>query len=230
MYCVKCGVQLSDTEQKCPLCGTVPFHPDIVRPEADPLYPAQRYPHRRMRPSGWLFFATAAFLLPLLVSFICDLHISDRITWSGYVVGALITGYAVFVLPFWFKKPNPIVFVPVCFAVLELYLQYINEATGGDWFLSFAFPVVGITGLITTAIVTIIYSVKKGHFFILGGGLIAYGGFMLLLEFFIHITFARPMVYWSILPLSVLCLLGMFLILVGIHRPLREHLAKKLFF
>ena len=37
MYCIQCGVKLADTEKQCPLCGTVVFHPDLPRPEAEPL-------------------------------------------------------------------------------------------------------------------------------------------------------------------------------------------------
>ena len=48
MYCIKCGVRLADTEKECPLCGTVPFHPEITREEAAPLYPRDRYPERRV--------------------------------------------------------------------------------------------------------------------------------------------------------------------------------------
>ena len=29
MYCVKCGVELADSQRVCPLCGTRVFHPDI---------------------------------------------------------------------------------------------------------------------------------------------------------------------------------------------------------
>lgn len=39
MYCVNCGVKLEDTEKRCPLCQTVCYHPDILRPAAKPLYP-----------------------------------------------------------------------------------------------------------------------------------------------------------------------------------------------
>ena len=35
MYCIKCGVELSDSEEKCPLCGTVVFHPYIKRPDGE---------------------------------------------------------------------------------------------------------------------------------------------------------------------------------------------------
>ena len=27
MYCVKCGVELADSQRVCPLCGTRVFHP-----------------------------------------------------------------------------------------------------------------------------------------------------------------------------------------------------------
>ena len=61
MYCVKCGVELADSEKKCPLCGTPVFHPDIPRNLSDPPFP----PDRRIRPedvnrSGILFVLTVA--------------------------------------------------------------------------------------------------------------------------------------------------------------------------
>ena len=34
-------------------------------------------------------------------------------------------------LPLWFRRPNPVIFVPVDFAAIGLYLLYINFATGG---------------------------------------------------------------------------------------------------
>ena len=34
MYCVKCGVELADSQRVCPLCGTRVFHPDIPRKTA----------------------------------------------------------------------------------------------------------------------------------------------------------------------------------------------------
>ena len=51
MYCVKCGVKLADTEKQCPLCGTVAFHPDIVREEVASLYPPVRNPNPQV--SHW---------------------------------------------------------------------------------------------------------------------------------------------------------------------------------
>ena len=53
MYCINCGVKLADSEKRCPLCGTVPYHPDIVRQEGEALLSEvglsdrmDRYPHQ----------------------------------------------------------------------------------------------------------------------------------------------------------------------------------------
>ena len=37
MYCIKCGVKLADTEKKCPLCGTVVYHPEFPPQNAKEL-------------------------------------------------------------------------------------------------------------------------------------------------------------------------------------------------
>ena len=51
MYCVKCGVELADSEKKCPLCGTPVFHPDIPRNLSEPPFP----PDKRIRPEDRTF-------------------------------------------------------------------------------------------------------------------------------------------------------------------------------
>lgn len=231
MYCIKCGVELSDAENTCPLCGTTVIkHPELKRKIESKQYPPKRYQSHEIRPFGWLFIITALFIITLLTVFICDFQLNDRVSWSGYVIGALITFYVTCVLPFWFKNANPVIFVPIGFAVLGLYLWYINYTTKGAWFLSFALPVVSCIGFIVTTMVVLIKYIKRGQLYIFGGGSIALGGFMLLLEFLFHITFNRPIQYWSLVPLGVFVLLGLFLFFVAIHRPTRELLERKLFF
>ena len=43
MYCIQCGVKLSDTESRCPLCGVAVYHPELTREPGEPLYPRHRY-------------------------------------------------------------------------------------------------------------------------------------------------------------------------------------------
>lgn len=229
MYCVNCGVKLGESEKKCPLCGLTAFHPELPRPNGEPLYPAQSLPAMQVNRRSAQIILTALFLLPLVITMQCDLLINRGITWSGYVAGALVLGYTVLVLPNWFAKPNPVVFVPIDFAAVGVYLMYIDLVTKGGWFVSFALPLVGVLGLLVTTVVTLTRYLRRGKLFVYGGALIALGGLMLLTEFLIILTFTRPFTGWSLYPLAALVILGGMLIFLGINRAAREAMARKLF-
>ena len=104
MYCVKCGVELADSEKKCPLCGTEVICPGETRklaPAPYPPYPGVSSEHASK--SGILFVLTVLFLLPFLLCLICDFKINGELIWSGYASGALLLLYILIVLPIWFK-------------------------------------------------------------------------------------------------------------------------------
>lgn len=229
MYCVRCGAKLADTEKKCPLCGTVAFHPDITRPDIPPLYPQEHYPVEPVSSKGAVAIITTLFLIPFFITLLLDLNLNKAVTWSGYVMGGLVVTYAAGVLPWWFRKPNPVIFIPVGFIVLGLYLLYINLYTGGHWFLSFAFPVTGFAGLTVITVVTLLRYIRGGRFYIYGGALMALGAFMPLMEFLMGITFHPRFSGWSIYPMVCLLLLGGLLIFLAINRHYREAVKKKLF-
>ena len=230
MYCVKCGVKLADSEQKCPLCGVAVYHPDIPREEGELLFPRQRYPEFAPGSKAVQIIVTTLFLLPLLITLLCDLRMNRAVTWSGYVMGALLVGYVMMVLPYWFRKPNPVIFVPCSFGAVGLYLLYINFATGGAWFLSLGLPVTAVVGLIVTAVVTLVRYVSGGRLYIFGGAFLALGVFMPVMEFLINFTFRIPRFFaWSQYPLTALVLLGGMLIFLGINRSAREKMERRFF-
>ena len=230
MYCVKCGVALADTEKKCPLCGTTVYHPELTQPDVPPLYPNRRVQEPHIHPWGVLLIITVLFLLPISICLVCDWSFNGQIQWAGFVVGALGILYVMFVLPAWFRHPNPVIFVPSSFAAICVYLLYINCAVDGHWFLSFAFPVTGYLCVLLTAFVTLHRYTRKGALYINGGACLAFGGFMLLLEYLLHINFGLPGIgTWSPYPLIVFTLLGMTLIVIAIVPAFRESLEKKFF-
>lgn len=230
MYCVNCGVKLADTEKVCPLCGIKAYHPEFEQGEGEGMYPRGQYPKLEAHALGLPIFLTGLFLLPLLVTLACDLRFNQAVTWSGYVIGALMLVYISLVLPMWFRSPNPVIFVPCTFVAVGVYLLYINCAIGGGWFLSFAFPITGCVGVIVTVVTVLLRYVKGGKLYIIGGALIALGAVMLLLEFLLHITFGMAhSVGWSFYPLTGLVLMGGFLIFLGICRPAREYMERKFF-
>ena len=230
MYCINCGAKLADTEKLCPLCKTEVYHPAIERPEGDPLYPKDKYPQTKKNFKWPQVMLTAIFLIPLAIVLLCDLKFNSAITWSGYVIGALVFLYVCTVLPSWFKKPNPVIFVPCGFAAAAAFLLYICYTTGGKWFLTLALPVTGGFALIVTAVVTLLRYLKRGRLYIAGGATLATGAFMLPIEFLINLTFGfENFIGWSLYPLVTLFIIGALLLFFAICRPAREDIERRFF-
>ena len=230
MYCVKCGVKLEDTELKCPLCGTAVYHPDIEREAAEPLYPKDKMPDVRHKSKTLCGAILILFIVPLLVCLHADMSFDRNIEWCGYVLCSLAVAYVVFALPMWFKKPNPVIFVPCDFAALALLLLYIDIATGGKWFLTFALPITVAVALITCTLVTLLRYVRRGVLYIVGGSTLAVGLLMPLIEFLLYVNFGLDFIGWSIYPMMVIFTAGALLIYIAISRSAREILKRKLFF
>lgn len=231
-YCVQCGVELMQGDRKCPLCATPVYLPQSEKSE-QPLFSSPKgyhEPQSTVSKIGVMFLVTLLFLLPIVISLLCDFNINGKITWSPYVVGGLILFYTVFLLPIWFDRPNPVIFSSVDFACVALYLLMTDLLTDGGWFLPFGFPIVGALGLIIISVITLTYYLKRGHLFIFGGACIAIGGFAQLMELLMNLTFKINSTFiWSPYPLTSFFIIGMGLIIIGICRPLRESLKKKFF-
>ncbi len=230
MYCVKCGVRLQDGVKECPLCRT-PVLIDSKDLENAHIKYSDRYPaehdHAKYLALG---ITTTIMIAACLVCLIVCLNTYGTVSWSGYVMLGLAVLWVLFVLPFWFNKWRPFVFIPVDFAAIAGYLVYICLYTGGHWFLSFAFPVLGIVCIITMTAIVLLLTVKKGRLYITGGLLIAIGCSSMLIEFFEHITFRTPMFVWSLLCVSVFSAIGLFLLISAMIPPLKDYLNRKFFY
>ncbi len=242
MYCVKCGVELKKGAQMCPLCGTMILvqgedgkirFGDLVENPEPSQYPKYTGEPEKVNPHGIMFALTGLFAVALIICVLTDVLMTKKITWSGFAAAGLASGYVTWVLPWWFKKPTPVIFFPAAMASVLLAALYVCLKTGGNWFLSFALPVgAAFTAIIETVIVLVRYTVKKVRhrlLFIFGGALIALGGLCMLIEFLLHVTFGTPMVWWSVIPLVSLFVLGMILIVSGISPKLRLFIYKRSF-
>ncbi len=229
MYCVKCGVKLEKGVKSCPLCETPVMIFDnideVVKQKYSDLYPKEY----RQKTFVALSFITIFLIATCLTTLIICLNLYGSASWSGYVMLSCALLYILFCLPFWFNKYYPFIFLPVGFAAIEGFLLYICLKTNGNWFLSFAFPVVAIICFIVMGALPLYKFIKKGRLFITGGLFIAMGCSTLLVELCDVITFGSKMFTWSLYCVCSLGLIGLFLIIAGIIKPLREYLERKLF-
>ncbi len=226
MYCIKCGVGLSNGQTVCPLCGTRVYHPDFSQTES-PTYPKKEFKSEAFNRRGLLFIITILSLLPLILPVFMEVAITKTVVWSGYVAGGILLAYLVLILPLWFEHPNPVVFVPLTFLEAACFLFYVNYQLGTDWFFTLALPVVMAMCAIITALTACLYYIPHGKLYMFGGAFIAIGGWFVLLEGLIrytcHVQFAFM---WSLCPLICLFLIGIGLIVVAIVKPFKESLRK----
>ena len=225
MYCVKCGVELAESEKACPLCKTPIYYPEHKRGELN--FPEFTKIKERVNTKGLYFFISGLFVIAIALLFFCNWSVNREISWSVYAVGALLVTYTVVVLPGWFYRPSPVIFVPIDFVSVALFLWYVSYAVGGNWFFSFALPIVGFVGFLCCAMVTLLHYVKHGRLYMWGGALIALALFIPVLEYLIHVNFVdHGGLYWSLYPMIAVGLFGILLIVVAIVKPFKESLRK----
>lgn len=140
-YCVKCGVELDEGAERCPLCGTPAWKPDETEPRYFPTKPAE-VPRASRR-------AAAALLTAMLasVSLCCgllNLILPTEHPWALYVAGAAV------MLWIWFALPMLVRGIPIFFrltadvAAIGVYVWIISVALhGGRWFRGLVLPMLG---------------------------------------------------------------------------------------
>ncbi len=229
MYCVRCGVRLSDGEKECPLCHTPLPETGGDSGSSYTAY-SDRFPKERDSEKYLaLGLVTAGMIAACLICLIICLTTYGRVSWSGTVMLGIAFSWIVLVLPFFFRKWYPLIFLPVDFAAAAGYLLYICLWLGQHWYLSFAFPLTLITGALTVGTVSMLRYIKKGRIFIVGGLLIAIGSLCMLAEFFQHITFSTGMFVWSLYCVAFFSAVGLFFIISAIIPPMRSFLERKFF-
>lgn len=231
MYCIQCGVELADSEAKCPLCGLEPYHPKLKRVVGDKTYPdTVAVTPRNFKRFSIMFLFTGLVAFTMLMLMVIDFSVNHTMSWSAYVMLTIALVYVILFLPMWFNRPNAVVFMSVDVATVGVYLAVLNILLNGNWYFSFAFPMVLIFGAISITIVTISKYVRKGFLYLSGGGFIALGVAMIVMEILLNITFdLSKTIRWSFIPLVGCSIIGLMLILIAIIKPLRETLTKKLF-
>ena len=231
MYCINCGIELSDGQKICPICQTRVYHPDLKKTDALPTYPRKAFKSEEINIRGLLFVVSLLHLIPIIFALIFDLNLNGQIDWFGYVVGSVLLLYVCAVLPLWFKRPNPVVFIPCDFLTLAVFLWNVNAKLGCAWFWTFALPIVFMACVLVTGIIALIKYVKRGHLYIFGGAFIALGFIVMVIEHLLHVNFEvqHTGFAWSPYPMVFLAVIGIGLIVIEIVKPFKESL-KRVFF
>lgn len=232
-YCVNCGVELADSERRCPLCQT-----EVVNPNAPWQEPAER-PYSRhvdtmLRRIDRRYFATLAALLmtiPCIITVFLDIITGGGLTWSAYVIGAAAVIYVVVLLPFFFKKYHAVIFLGADCAAVLLYLLFIETTIGGSWFMPLGLPVTVSASVCLLALALLFTKAKLSIILKTGAVLIAIGVFVVCAEIIISLyTFHAIRFAWSLYALIPCVVLGVATLVLEHRQNFKERVKRRLFY
>ena len=235
-YCVNCGVELTDSEKNCPLCHTPVINPNS---ENDKDMTRNYPPHKtittqKVSRRSIVELVSWIFAIPLLLCIVCNLTIDRQITWSGYVIGSLLLIYVITVVPFiitfFTKKGAPAICIFFDFLCLTCFLLYIEHSTNGQWFASFALPLISVLFIFLIIIIALRSFRKAVPFTLAALTLVFTGIFCVATEILININFpVRDYLIWSFYPLITTIILAVILIIIEHNPELKEKIERKFF-
>ncbi|MBQ7170826.1 MAG: hypothetical protein IJR89_00960 [Clostridia bacterium] len=232
MYCVQCGVELAPGTAECPLCKTPVLSPDPVRPEDyRPLFPQKQSQTKTRMGNGLKAILIALILMiPAVSVLISDLSLSGRISWSGLVLGGLAVFFVFLTSPMYGREPRLGVVLFLDAAAVLLYLLYLEDYTGGRWFVPFALPLTVVFFLCLALIGLLTEKKRLSVLKTVGVSLFILAAFCVICDLLIHLAFLSAFgISWSQYPLFILLLLGGICFAADRSETLKEKLKKKFF-
>lgn len=234
-YCVNCGVELTESQKRCPLCDT-----PVLNPKTFGKYDCSLgvEPKKSMETIhtvkvDFKLLATVIsvlLIIPVAISVICNLADSGKLTWSLYVLGAIALFFVAALLPAFFTKKNPYLFILTDTAAAFLYLWLICSLCDGNWAFTLALPLCIITGIFALFFTLVLRTkplskLLKLSIFTLFSGLYTMATEVVISDF-IH---SRIVLHWSHLVLIPCAAVSVVLLILNSHKKLKNELEKKLF-
>ena len=233
-YCVHCGVELADSERRCPLCGTEVLNPRAPwREPAERPYPSSLETVMRRIDRRYVALLIGVFLLiPVCVSLLCNLLTQHAVTWSGYVAGACALLYIWCALPLFFAAPRWPLLLGADFAAAALYLLLIERMTGGRWFLPLGLPIAAIAAAAVIGLAVFFRRRAGRPLLVRTAAVLAAGGLAcLLLEVCVDLYADGAVRFsWSPYALTPCLVLAAALLTLEHRKAFKEELRKRLFY
>ena len=232
-YCVNCGVELADSERRCPLCMTKVNNPaQPYDPNAEHKYPDVPVNGMRSNHRDLVLPVALFMLIPMFISLVCDfLTATDDLSWSLIVVSSLLL-MSVFLLPpmaFAMTRRNAVAYVFVDWAATVLFMLVLDVFTGERGFVSIAVPVSVVAGALILALVFIclythIRKLTKSALTLQAAGLCAVATDYIVK---LHTGSSRYPIGWSLYVLVPCVILSIIFLVINRNKKLKEDLKQR---
>ena len=173
MYCSRCGVEVDEGVEKCPLCEAPiqklpaddksPWPKDVApSPSSPPMSPDERKALART-------LTTLGFLIPAAIVLTVDWFINRRLSWSVFALISLGAVWMWSLIPLVFnRKPYLLIFSITAVSIAAMSGIGILSGHSG-WILPIGIPVVVTAGFLGAGVTALTKSAKK-----IGGNLAAW--------------------------------------------------------
>lgn len=232
-YCVNCGVELAESEDRCPLCQV-----EVCNPKAPRVEPLERpYPHHIdpiMKKVDRRYFASLIALLlviPCVITMLLDILANHGLSWSAYLIGAAALIYVFVLLPLYFKKYHPLRFLSADCTAMLLYLFFIERMNNGHWFLGYGLPITVSASVCLLALALIFTKTQASVLIKSGAALIAVGLFVVSVELILALAVhGVARLNWSFYPLVPCVILGVAAFILDHRENFKERIRRRLFY
>lgn len=231
-YCVNCGVELAETEKKCPLCDTEVINPHSPWKEPeDPPFPTNYEVAKPVNRGKVATFIAILLLIPIFVTMLSNLIANGKISWSLYVVGALTLVFVAFLFPMYFRKFHTALFIFIDYLALFGYLALIQFLAGGRWLITIGLPLCIASCGFTWLFFAIFRHPKRTTILVrIAILLFSLGVYSMVIELTLCEHFGTPfMLQWSYYVLIPCATLSLALLYLDSRKDVKEALRKRTF-
>ncbi len=233
-YCVNCGVELEETENKCVLCGcevTNPMKPidkNKLRPYPDKVDEIAKKANQRFA----AMILSLLFVLPAAICFFLNILYYNDIFWSAYVIGGFAFLWTCIVIPLINKKVNTMVFIFFDFIAALLYLFIIDRMLSTkSFFLGLGLPILILVWVFMELLVFLYQKGKIAGFQIPALGLVFIGLFCVGVDFILNMYLKEnTIVSWSVFVLISASIVATMFFIIEKKHTIKEELLKRFHF
>lgn len=167
-YCVNCGVELEQSERKCPLCDVEVINPkqphrdNTMRPYPERLDPINARLNKRFAAT----IISIAIALPAVLTLAINYIYNGSAGWGAYVASSMVLLWF-FIVPLflWTRLTFIKAVVPGLVALVGYFrfLEYLHPAN--EWFIRLALPLTALTSILIIVIGLLIErSILKSYY------------------------------------------------------------------
>lgn len=232
-YCAKCGIEVDNTIKKCPLCNfQIPKIDGLDNIEPNRFPPAVNvYPEKVKAIKYNTFLVIAIVLLSsILITFLIDVSLTHKITWSKYSMVGIASGLIYIFLSFGFIRNLKKVYIGIILNTLTLISLIALFSDGFYWFFPIALPITVSLFIIISLIYKISEKSKRRGANIAGYVLFGISIYCYIIEMCISkYIFHRLTITWSLIVTLLLTPLGCIFMYFhyGLPQKYKDLLKKK---